>query len=138
MRKISEMAINQCITEMRAACRLPIEESALDALIDRLRPNFHRILDCTEGRKRWASHGQRMRNNGRYIGAFANFFADHVFATVVGPKELNRAFEIVRLHCAVRADSGPLACDDPPVDASAAEELLKPVIPMRDPLHSGG
>ncbi|MPZ17732.1 MAG: hypothetical protein GEV06_07460 [Luteitalea sp.] len=138
MRKISEMAINQCIAELRAACRLPIEEPALDTLIEGLRPNFQRILDCSDGRKRWAGHGQRMRNNGRYIGAFANFFADHVSAAVVGRSELTRAFEIVREHCAVRADSGPLACEDPPVDARAAEELLKPVVPTRDPLHSGG
>lgn len=138
MRKVSEMAINQCISELRAASRLPIEQSALDGLIEGLRPNFQRVLDCSEGRKRWASHGQRMRNNGRYIGAFANFFADHVCAAIVGPKELTRAFEIVREHCAVRANSGPLACEDPPVDARAAEELLRPVVPIHDPLHSGG
>jgi len=107
MRRLPDIAIRECVAELRAACRLPIEQDALDMLIERLRPNFERILAHSDGVKRWADHGHRMRNNGRYLGALADFYGSR--AGVVGVDALNRAFQAVREDCTVRAESTPLA-----------------------------
>jgi len=66
MRRLPDIAIRECVGELRAACRLPIDQEALGVLIERLRPNFERILAHPDGVKRWADHGQRMR---RFLGA---------------------------------------------------------------------
>ena len=102
MRRLPDIAIKECVRELRAACRLPIDESALATLVDWLRPNFERILGHPEGGKRWADHGQRMRDNGRHLGAFADFFGKDREA--IGLDELTRAFEIVQADCTVRAE----------------------------------
>ncbi|MPY89220.1 MAG: hypothetical protein GEU99_15005 [Luteitalea sp.] len=137
MRKMSDIAVKQCVVELRAACRLPIDELALDTLVGWLRPNFEQILDCRDGRKRWADHGQRMRDNARHIGAFADFFGSHVGATTVGLDELKRAFQIVRGACTVRANSGPDASEDcaagrAPLDTGPIEEFLRAGRPAPD------
>ena len=75
MRRLPDIAIRECVGELRAACRLPIDQTALDVLIERLRPNFERILGHPDGARRWADHGQRMRNNGRHLGALADFYS---------------------------------------------------------------
>jgi len=107
MRRLPEIAMKECLNELRAACRLPIEDEAIDVLRERLRPNFERILAHADGAKRWADHGQRMRDNGRHLGALADFYASR--EGVVGVKALMRAFQAVREDCTVRAESTPLA-----------------------------
>lgn len=105
--KLSSIAMGQCITELRAACRRPIEPPALEALAAWLQPNFERILDDPEGRHRWADHGHLMRENGRHIGALADFIAhlDHV--DHVGAAQLTPAFELVSAVCNVGIDRAP-------------------------------
>lgn len=46
-----------------------------------------------------------MRNNGRYMGALADFFAYEADVDIVGAAELLRAFTMVRDACRVGADS---------------------------------
>jgi hypothetical protein len=125
MRRLPDIAIRECVSELRAACRLPIEQQALDELIERLRPNFERILAHPDGVRRWADHGQRMRDNGRHLGALADFYGDR--ERMVGRDALNRAFQAVREDCTVRASSTPLAYEycrpggDPLPEDSAVE-----------------
>ena len=107
MRRLPEIAIRECLGEMRAACRLPIDPMALDTLVERLRQNFDRILAHPDGVKRWADHGQRMRDNARHLGALADFYGSR--DRFVGPHALERAFQAVREDCTVRAESTPLA-----------------------------
>ena len=107
MRRLPDIAIRECVGELRAACRLPIEPAVLDGLIERLRHNFDRILAHPDGVKRWADHGQRMRDNARHLGALADFYGSR--AGVVDQDALNRAFQLVREDCTVRAESTPLA-----------------------------
>jgi hypothetical protein len=107
MRRLPDIAIRECVGELRAACRLPIEPQALDTLIERLRHNFDRILAHPDGVKRWADHGQRMRDNARHLGALADFYGSR--AGVVDAEALERAFAAVRQDCTVRAESTPLA-----------------------------
>lgn len=127
MRRLPDIAIRECVVELRAACRLPIEPQALDALIERLRHNFDRILGHPDGVKRWADHGQRMRDNARHLGALADFYGSR--AGVVDSEALERAFQAVRQDCTVRAESQPLAyeyCRAPgslnPEDSARDEE----------------
>ena len=125
MRKLPDVAIRECVGELRAACRLPIDEPALDTLIERLRHNFDRILAHPEGLQRWANVGQRMRDNARHIGALADFYGNR--DGFVGPDALNRAFDAVQDDCTVRAESTPLAfsfCreDPPPPEDSKRRE----------------
>src|SRR3954449_5938657 len=75
MTKMSEVAITECVLELRAACRRPVNQLALDTLLGWVRPDFERILDRTDGRTRWAQLGPRVRETGRHLGALADFFA---------------------------------------------------------------
>ncbi len=123
MRRLPDIAIKECVGELRAACRLPIEPDALDALIERLRPNFERILAHPDGVRRWADHGQRMRDNGRHLGALADFYGNR--AGLVDRDALMRAFQAIREDCTVRAQSTPLAyeyCRPPEAEDSSRED----------------
>jgi hypothetical protein len=142
MKRVADIAMKECERELRAACRLPIDQAAVDVLVGWLRPNFERILGHPEGGRRWADHGHRMRDNARYMGTFADFFASHAETGRVGVEELSRAFQLVRADCTVRAERTPLAweyCreDEPEVthedrrmpDARDAEEFLRTIAP---------
>jgi hypothetical protein len=137
VKKLSDIAIKECVRELRAACRLPIDEPALDTIVAWLRENFERILDNHEGGKRWANFGQRMRDNARHMGAFADFFASHAELTTVGIEELKHAFQLVRADCTVRAERVPVGlefCTSVPLDARVAEEFLHAVAPEPEPV----
>jgi hypothetical protein len=127
--------MKECVGELRAACRLPIDEAALEKMLDPLRHNFERILANPEGAKRWADHGQRMRNNGRHLGALADFFGDR--AGIVGEEALTRAFQLVRQDCTVRAEATPLAyeyCRPLPQDTTHDESIARAVAPELEPV----
>ena len=137
MKRLPDIAMKECKAELRAACRLPIDERAIALLETWLRPNFDRILAHPEGGKRWADHGQRMRDNARFLGAFADFFGSHAGADKVGVDELTRAFKVIRADCTVRAEVTPVAyeyCEGVPVDAASAEEFLHAVAPIPEPV----
>jgi hypothetical protein len=137
MSRVPEIAIKECTIELRAACRRPVDQAAINMLDGWLRPNFERILGHPDGAKRWADHGQRMRDNARHLGAFADFFANHADAPTVGADELKRAFQIIRADCTVRADRTPVAfeyCTGTPLDARHAEEFLQAVAPTPEPV----
>jgi hypothetical protein len=99
--------MNECVAELRAACRRPIDESALERLLDGLRPNFRDILDRPEGKAHWTDHGQHMRDNGRYLGALAAFFSYQADVEMVGAKQLVQAFAMVEAACRVGAPASP-------------------------------
>ena len=107
MRRLPDIAMRECLMELRAACRLPIDSQAIEVLAERLRPNFERILAHPDGPRRWADHGQRMRDNGRHLGALADFYGSR--DRMVGIEALTRAFDAVREDCTVRAEATPLA-----------------------------
>jgi hypothetical protein len=146
MSKLSDIAFDEILTEIKAACRLPIDEGALDTVIGRLRVNFEQHLDHPAGGKRWADHGQRVRNSARHLGAFAEFFGNHVGATVVGFDELTSAFKIIRADCTIQASISPLAyeyccecgCNGQPPCDSVAEDFLEALAPSRPRLARAG
>lgn len=132
MKKLSETALKECIVELRAACRLPIDEMALETMMSWVRPQFVQILDHPEGGKRWADHGHQMRDNGRHIGAFADFFAKHTNASQIGIEEITRAFEMVKADCTLRGERRAMNyvyCTYAPVDAQSAANLLRTMAP---------
>lgn len=135
MKRLPDIAIRECVGELRAACRLPIDQAALDMVVAWLRPNFEQILAHPDGGKRWADHGQRMRNNARHLGALADFFGSE--AGAVSVEELKRAFQMVRADCTVRAEQTPVAyeyCRGIPLDARRAEEFLQATTPEPEPV----
>lgn len=101
---MADVAIAECVEELRTACRRPIDPTALDTVVGWLRPQFDAILGCAEGRARWADHGQQMRDNGRHLGALADFFGHQSNVPVVSLAELAQAFALVRGACRVRVD----------------------------------
>ncbi len=113
MINMSELAINECVAELRAACRRPINEPALQRLLEALRPNFRQILDRPEGKAHWTDHGQHMRDNGRYLGAFADFFSHQTDVDTVGDTQLIQAFAMVEAACRVGAPASPESKDRP-------------------------
>ncbi len=134
MKRLPDIALKECVAELRASCRLPIDESALQRMLDPLRPNFERILGHPDGVKRWADHGQRMRNNGRHLGALADFFGDR--AGVVGEDALMRAFQLIREDCTVRAELTPLAfeyCRLLPAGENRETAIPRAVAPELEP-----
>jgi hypothetical protein len=102
--RMPDIAIAECLEELRAACRRPIDPPALEAVVGWLRPQFDEILGHPEGRARWADHGQQMRDNGRHLGALADFFGHQSNVPVVSLHELAQAFDMVRGACRVRVD----------------------------------
>jgi len=132
MTKMSELAIDECVLELRAACRRPVDRPALDTMLSWVRPDFERILDRADGKKRWAELGPRVRETGRHLGAFADFFASHNGASTIGIAELTQAVTMVRADCTVRAERTPVAwefCPRVPVDIRAAQEFLRTIAP---------
>jgi hypothetical protein len=130
-RTMSQIAIDECVGELRAACRRPIDPAALDKVVEAMRGKFERILDRTDGGKRWADHGQRMRNNSRHLGALADFFGSHADVDVVGEEELSHAVGMMRADCTTRSERTPLGweyCEEhPPKSTAAAEEYLRAI-----------
>ncbi len=119
MINMSELAINECVAELRAACRRPINEPALQRLLEALRPNFRQILDRPDGKAHWTDHGQHMRDNGRYLGALADFFSYQTDVDVVGDTQLIQAFAMVEAACRVGAPASSEPQD--PAAAAAAQ-----------------
>jgi hypothetical protein len=132
MTKMSEAAINECVLELRAACRRPVDQPSLDTVMAWVRADFERILDRLDGKSRWAEVGPRVRETGRHVGAFADFFASHAGAAVVGLEELTQAVTMVRADCTVRAERTPMAyefCPSAPVNIRFAQEYLRSIAP---------
>lgn len=102
-----DIAIEECLDELRTACRRPIDPPALDTVVGWLRPQFEEILGHPEGRARWADHGQLMRDNGRHLGALADFFGHQANVPIVSLYELAQAFDLVRGACRVRVGRAP-------------------------------
>jgi len=105
--KLSEIAMGQCLTELKAACRRPIDPPALAALALSLQANFEQILDDPDGKNRWADHGHLMRDNGRHIGALADFLGHLANVDHIGVRELTPAFQIVSSVCTVGIEHAP-------------------------------
>lgn len=105
METTSARALRECIAELRAACRRPIDEAALAALLARLRPQFEHVLDNPDGPARWMDHGWQMRDHGRYIGGIADLFAYQSNVAIVGTNELFRAFAMIEVACRVGAEA---------------------------------
>jgi hypothetical protein len=124
MASMSELAIGECVAELRSACRRSIDEAALETLLDWLRPNFRQILDRPEGRAHWADHGQHMRDNGRYLGALADFLGYQADVAIVGAPQLMQAFTMVEAACRVGA---PVASHPVLESAGTAAASRQPV-----------
>jgi hypothetical protein len=141
MTKMSELAINECVLELRAACRRPVDQPALDTMLGWVRPDFERILDRLDGKNRWADLGPRVRETGRHLGAFADFFASHADSPSIGINELTEAVKMVRADCTVRAERTPVAfefCPKVPVDIRAAQEFLRSIAPAPELVSRAG
>jgi hypothetical protein len=141
MGQTSELAINECVRELRAACRRPIDQSALDTIVGWMRPQFAKILDRIDGPDRWARMGDRLRENSRHLGALADFFASHADVATVGIGELSNAVTMARADCTTKAERVPLGfeyCAGAPVDATAAEQFLRSVAPVPQLVRRAG
>lgn len=141
MAKMSEVAISECVLELRAACRRPVDQSSLDTMLSWVRPDFERILDRADGKKRWAELGPRVRETGRHLGAFADFFASHVGAQEITLEELRHAMTMVRADCTVRSERTPVAwefCPHAPVNIHAAREYLLTIAPAPELVSRAG
>src|SRR3954465_14790391 len=127
MTKVSEIAINECMAELRTAARRPVDPDAFEVVVGWMRPQFERILDRIDGAARWAQHGPRLRENSWHLGALADFFGHHRDTLEIGIEELTAAVQMVRADCTLRSERTPLAfqyCPQAPVDARPAEEFL--------------
>lgn len=139
--KMSEIAMNECVLEIRAACRRPVEQAALETVMSWVRADFSKILDRLDGKKRWADFGPRVREMGRHLGAFADFMASHLGSPTVGIDELTHAMSMMRADCTVRSERTPLAmefCPKAPVNIRAAQDYLRSVAPVPELVSRAG
>src|SRR5262249_27143191 len=132
MTRVSEIAIRDCVAELCAASRRPVDPSALETMLGWMRPQFEKILDRIDGSKRWAEHSDRLRETSRHLGALADFFASHADVAIVDTEALTSAVKMVRADCTLRAERTPMAfqyCPRAPIDTSAAEAFLRTIAP---------
>ena len=134
-KKLSQSAIEECLRELRAACRMPIDDAAIDAADRLMRPQFEKLLDNAKGAQQWAVDGPLMRDNGRFVGTFAEFFANRQSKSSVGAGELMAAIQIVRAQCHAGEQHGKFSpffayCVGIPVD-NAVVEFLQVVSPLQ-------
>jgi hypothetical protein len=122
-RKVSEMAMDQCLVELRAACRRPIDRAAIDVVAEWMRPNFEQVLDDPDGRRRWGDHGQQMRENGRHIGAIADFLGYAANVETIRLEQLKPAFQMVAAACRVGVPGSVETAD-----ADDAERFIRSMI----------
>lgn len=130
--RISDLAIAECAAEIRGACRLPIEQAALETVLDWHRSQFEKLLDRPDGGRRWAEFGQRIRSISRHIGALADFFGDHADVNIVGLEQLTQAVKLTRADCKIRNARTPVAsewCAQVPVDTTVTEQFLLAIAP---------
>lgn len=101
MATLAEQAREECRREIKAACRIALDDETLDKFMDRFSGNFTRLCsDDPAGQKFWARVGQNMRDNGRYIGTFADFFSrNRRPAPKVTLDDLNLGLIMVRALC---------------------------------------
>lgn len=128
MSKMSEIAIRECVAELHAGSRRPIDASAVDTLVAWLRPNFEKNLDRLDGPRRWTEHGARVRETSRHIGTLADFFGSHAGVARITLGELSNAMKLIGADCTVRAERVPLAlkyCPTDAIDTTSAEAFLR-------------
>jgi hypothetical protein len=123
---------------MKAACRMEIDKQAVDELWTRdFKKRFEQLLDDpVEGPRRWATDGPLLRDNGRFIGTFAEFFANRNQKDRVELPELLIATTIVSRTCEAFAPNvQPLKyCENLRPDfVAATEEFLARVSPGARP-----
>jgi len=111
--KLSERALGECRREIETACRMPIQPQALHDILELVRPNFERMLDDKPNdppeekayhQRRWVLDGEVMRDNGRFVGTFAEFFSNRGQQSEVGFRELLVALLIVAAGCPAGKD----------------------------------
>ena len=103
---------------------MEIDKQAVDDLwTGDFKKRFEELLvDPIDGPKRWAADGPQLRDNGRFIGTFAEFFANRNKKSRVELEELLIATTIVSTTCeAVAPDIPPLKyCENLRPDFAAA------------------
>ena len=104
MPKLSEQALSECRKELLAACRLPIDPQVLEEFLKKFIGNLENTLDHdpAKGSTWWSQIGQKVRDNGRFIGTFAEFLAKDKSSQAVEMHELMVALIMVRATCGVK------------------------------------
>src|SRR3981081_3467759 len=102
MTKMSELAINECVLELRAACRRPVDQPALDTIAGWVRADFERILDRLDGKN--PREDGRAAEVGRLLAPSGVFLGSHADSPVIGIHELTEAVTMARADCTVRAE----------------------------------
>jgi hypothetical protein len=133
-RKLSQQAIEECVRELLSACRMPIKSGAVAEIVKQLAPQFKKLLDGDDGPQVWARTGPLMRDNGRFLGTWAEFIANRKGKARVEEDDVMAAFQIVREQCkALRAPTGvpqPLVyCSEPRLATAAEKAFLKSLLP---------
>jgi len=110
---------------------LPFQPQAVERLLALVRPDFQRMLDDGDGvppeqqkgPRRWVADGPKLRDNGRFVGTLAEFFANREQKDHVGFGELFVALLIVQVECS--AGAGELEyCKNAAVDYDAARLII--------------
>lgn len=134
-KSLPQQAVEECRRELLSACRMPIEPEALTFVVNLLHHRFEELLgDAKEGPRRWTAAGPLMRDNSRFLGAFAEFFANREGKELVGQDDLMLALQLVRAQCqalqaAGRVPHGFEFCTEVPLATEAQKAFVAPFLP---------
>lgn len=130
---LGQQAIEECLRELVSACRMPIKSGALTPIVKMFDRRFRELLDADDGPRVWARTGPLMRDNSRFLGTLAEFFANRNGKARVELEDLNAALQLVRDQCLAfrppRGVSEPMIyCTEVPLATAAQKAFLKSLL----------
>ena len=84
-----------------------VDEADLEAFVELFAADFDHMLSHEQGEARWRKDGPRVKELGRYLGTFADFFASS--ATPKRPvrtPDLKEALAIIKPRCTLPEPEG--------------------------------
>jgi hypothetical protein len=110
MAKVSEQALAECRAAVCVGSAIPVNDPALDRLVEEVRPHYEVVLDDdTEGAQTWKRDRPRMLFQCACIGSLAALTAKlkKLNATEVDEASLVFAYEFVKAGCDLRFQTDP-------------------------------
>ena len=78
---------------------MPIKPAGLSSFVSLFKNRFDELLGGKGGPNQWAVAGPLMRDNSRFVGTFAEFFANRKQKAFVDRDELMLAVALVKVQC---------------------------------------
>lgn len=93
--------------EIRNGIKGEVDEAELDAFVELFAADFDNLLSGEQGDAAWRKDGPRLRELGRYLGTFAEFFASSASPKrPVRTQDLKDALAVIKPKCTLPEPEG--------------------------------